>query len=106
MFSRFPPDARWNAEQSALEFGIGVGEYEGIVQVPRRAFQGLLDHSPTPKRVSKPIYLYGTRLELIVERKVRCRHLMGDGGNVEVAGRDVKQGEFCASTELHSAVEY
>ena len=26
MFFRFPPDARWNPERSAVEFGIGVGE--------------------------------------------------------------------------------
>ena len=34
MFFRFPPDSRWNAERSAVEFGIGVGEYEGIVRIP------------------------------------------------------------------------
>jgi hypothetical protein len=29
MFFRFPPDARWNAERAAVEFSIGIGEYEG-----------------------------------------------------------------------------
>ena len=36
MFFRFPPDARWNPERSLVEFGIGVGEYEGVVRVPAR----------------------------------------------------------------------
>ena len=36
MFFRFPPDARWNPERSVVEFGIGVGEYEGVVRVSRR----------------------------------------------------------------------
>ena len=31
MFFRFPPDARWNPERFVVEFGIGVGEYEGVV---------------------------------------------------------------------------
>ena len=33
MFFRFPPDARWNADHAAVEFGIGIGEYEGVVRV-------------------------------------------------------------------------
>jgi hypothetical protein len=32
MFFRFPPDARWNPERSVVEFGIGIGEYEGVVR--------------------------------------------------------------------------
>ena len=42
MFVRFPPDARWNSDRNAVEFGIGVGEYEGTVRVSRRVFQILL----------------------------------------------------------------
>jgi len=55
LFFEFPEDARWNAGISAIEFGIGVGEYEGVVRVPRRVFQGLLGQSPRPNGVSKPI---------------------------------------------------
>jgi hypothetical protein len=33
IFFRFPPDARWNPERLAVEFGIGVGDYEGVVRV-------------------------------------------------------------------------
>lgn len=101
IFFRFPPDARWNAEQSALEFGIGVGEYEGVVRVPRRVFQGLLNDSPTPERCLEAYYLYRTRLELIAERKVRRRQLTGDG-NVEISGRDFRQREFRSSPEMHA----
>jgi hypothetical protein len=50
MFFPFPPDARWNPGRSVVEFGIGVGEYEGTVRVSRRVFQSLLDQSPTPER--------------------------------------------------------
>jgi hypothetical protein len=38
MFFSFPPDARWNPERSAVEFSIGVGEYDGTVSVYRRVF--------------------------------------------------------------------
>jgi hypothetical protein len=42
MFFRFPPDAHWNAVRGVVEFGIGIGEYEGIVRVPREVFRRLL----------------------------------------------------------------
>jgi hypothetical protein len=42
MFFRFPPNARWNPERSAVEFGIGIGESDGTVFVSRRVFQSLL----------------------------------------------------------------
>ena len=100
MFFRFPPDARWNADLAAVGFGIGVGEYEGVVRVPRRVFQRLLDQSPTPERCLETYYLYRTRLELIAERKVRRRQLTDDG-NVEITGRDLRQRDFRASTDLH-----
>src|SRR5438270_1224486 len=90
MFFRFPPDSRWNPERSAVEFGIGVGEYEGVVRIPRRVFQRLLDQSPTPERCLEAYHLQRTRLELIAERKVRRRQLTDDA-NVEIAGRDLRE---------------
>ena len=36
MFFTFPEDARWNAEHQAVEFGVEIGEYRGVVRVPRR----------------------------------------------------------------------
>jgi hypothetical protein len=35
----FPEDARWNAERQAVEFGVEIGEYRGMVRFPRRVFQ-------------------------------------------------------------------
>ena len=51
MFFTFPEDARWNTEQQAVEFGVEIGEYRGIVRVHRRVFQRLLPERPTPKCV-------------------------------------------------------
>jgi hypothetical protein len=95
MFFRFPPDARWNPERLAVEFGIGVGEYEGTVRVSRRVFQSLLDQSPTPERCLEAYHLHRTRLELIAERKLRRRQL-ADDGNVEITGRDLREREVRA----------
>jgi hypothetical protein len=53
-FFRFPPDARWNPERSVVEFGIGIGEYEGVVRVSRRVFQILLLDAATPERCLEP----------------------------------------------------
>ena len=92
MFFHFPPDARWNPERSVVEFGIGVGEYEGVVRVSRRVFQTLLSEAPTPERCLEAYHLHRTRLELIAERKVRRRQLTDDG-NAEITGRDLRERE-------------
>ena len=59
MFFRFPPDARWNPDRNAVEFGIGVGDYEGVVRVSRRVFQILLPQAPRLNDASKPIIFIG-----------------------------------------------
>ena len=92
MFFRFPPDARWNLERAVVEFGIGVGESEGVVRVPRRVFQTLLSEAPTPERCLEAYHLHRTRLELIAERKLR-RGQLTDDGNVEITGRDLRERE-------------
>src|SRR5205814_292486 len=50
MFFAFPEDARWDSNRCCVAFGIAIGEYEGVVRVYRRAFQSLLNESPTPER--------------------------------------------------------
>jgi hypothetical protein len=79
---------RWNAEQQALEFGVEIGEYRGVVRVPRRVFQLLLQERPTPERCVEAYYLQRTRLESIAERKLRRRQLTER--NVEISGRDLR----------------
>ena len=95
MFFRFPPDARWSAARSVVEFGIGVGEYEGVVRVSRRVFQILLGEVPAPERCVEAYHLHRTRLELIAERKVRRRQLTDDG-NIEITGRDLRERQASA----------
>jgi hypothetical protein len=90
VFFTFPEDARWDAHRDAVEFGVGVGEYEGVVRVGRRVFQRLLDQAPTPERCLEAYHLHRTRLELIAERKVRRRQLT-DEGNIEITGRDLRE---------------
>src|SRR6201989_1385215 len=90
MFFRFPPNARWNPDRNTVEFGIGVGEYEGVVRVSRRVFQILISDALTPERCLEAYHLHRTRLELIAERKVRRRQLTDDG-NVEITGRDFRE---------------
>jgi hypothetical protein len=89
MFFAFPDDARWNADQQAVEFSVEIGEYSGGVRVPRRVFQRLLTERPTPERCIEAYYLQRTRFEGIVERKLRRRQLTEDG-NVEISGRDLR----------------
>jgi hypothetical protein len=90
MFFAFPEDARWNADLQTVEFGVTIGEYEGVVWVPRRVFQRLLPESPTPERCLEAYYLQRTRFERIAERKLRRRQLTEDG-NVEISGWDLRE---------------
>ena len=58
---------------SAVEFGVEIGEYRGVVRLPRRVFQYLLMEMPTPERCVEAYHLHRTRLERIAEWKVRRR---------------------------------
>jgi hypothetical protein len=97
MFFTFPEDAHWNAERQAVEFGVQIGEYRGVVSVPRRVFQRLLPESPTPERCVEAYYLQRTWFEGIVERKIRRRQLTDDG-NVEISGRDLRGSQATAQS--------
>ena len=73
MIFTFPEDAHWNAERQAVEFGVEIGEYRGVVRVPRRVFQRLLPETPIPERCVEAYYLRRTGFESIAERKIRRR---------------------------------
>ena len=90
MFFSFPPDARWNPERDAVEFTVEVGEYRGVVHIRRHVFQRFLDGAVTPERCLEAYHLQRTRLERVVERKLRHRQLSEDG-NVEITGRDLRE---------------
>ena len=90
MFFTFPEDARWNADRRAVEFGVSIGEYEGVVRMPRQVFRRFVDGSVTPERCIEAYHLHRTRLECIAERKLRNRQLTDDA-NVEITGRDLRE---------------
>jgi hypothetical protein len=69
----------------AVEFGVEIGEYRGVVRVPRRVFQRLRSERPAPERCVEAYYLQRTRFESIAERKLRRRQLTEEG-NVEISG--------------------
>jgi hypothetical protein len=75
MFFRFPPDARWNPVKGVVEFGIGIGDYEGIVRVPREVLRHLIDGAVTPEKCVEAYHLQRTCFEGIAEQNVRRRHL-------------------------------
>jgi hypothetical protein len=87
--NRTPQGRRWNADRQAVEFGVEIGEYHGVVWVPRRVFQRLPPERPTPERRVEACYLQRTQFESIAERKPRRRRL-AEHGNVEISGRDLR----------------
>jgi hypothetical protein len=72
-----------------VEFGVEIGEYHGVVRLPRRVFQRLLPERPTPERCVEAYYLQRTCFERVAERKLR-RHQLTEDGNVEISGRDLR----------------
>jgi hypothetical protein len=85
----FGGSAEERSRRLAVEFGVEIGEYRGVMRVPRRVFQCLLPEHPTPQRCIEAYYLQRTRFESIVERKLRRRQLTEDE-NVEISGRDLR----------------
>jgi hypothetical protein len=70
MFFTFPEDARWNPDRNmAVEFGMEIGEYRGVVRVNRRVFQHLLSDAPTPERCLEAYHLHRTRLRELIAGK-------------------------------------
>ena len=90
MLFSFPSDAHWNAKLEAVEFGIGVGEYQGVVRVDRRVFRHMLGEPATPARCIEVYHLQRTEFERAAEEKLRRREL-ADNGNIELTGRDLRR---------------
>ena len=59
-FFRFPDDARWNEVTDTLEFGVGLGEYEGVVRVPRRVLRRLVEGAVAPEKCVEAYHLERT----------------------------------------------
>jgi len=74
-----------------VAFGVEIGEYRGLVRVPRRVFQCLLPERPTLARCVEAYHLQRTRFKRIAERNLREGQLTEDG-NVEISGRDLRDG--------------
>ena len=102
MFFTFPEDARWNAKTQAIEFGVGIGEYEGVVRVPRDVFRRFVDGAVTPEKCIEAYHLHRTQFEMIVERKLRQRQLTDDG-NVAITGRDLRASQNAAVSSRREA---
>jgi hypothetical protein len=101
MFFAFPDDARWNADRQAVEFGVNIGEYAGVVRVSRQVFRQFVEGAATPERCLETYHLERTWLERIVERKLRNRQLTDDG-NVEITGRDLREARPDAGVDRSS----
>lgn len=99
MFFAFPGSARWNEDQEVLEFDVGIGDYQGVVRVPRAVFRQLLGHAPTPTQCVEAYYRERTAFEIAAEEKLRARLLTRDG-DVEITGRDLRGARF-PSLSLH-----
>ena len=102
MFFTFPEDARWNAETQAVEFGVGIGEYEGVVRISRDVFRRFVDGAVTPDKCMEAYHLHRTRFEMVAERKLRQRQLTDDG-NVAITGRDLRASPNAAVSSRREA---
>ncbi len=85
----FPDGAHWSEETRAVEFGIAIGDYCGVVRVPRSVFQRLLDQAPTPQLCLAAFHHSRSLFERSAEQKLRTRQL-SDDGNLELTWRDLE----------------
>ncbi|MBV8736250.1 MAG: DUF1488 domain-containing protein [Alphaproteobacteria bacterium] len=72
-----------------MEFGVAIGEYRGVVRVPRRTFQQLLAGPVTPKSCLEAFYFNRSAFERAAETKLRA-HQLTDDGNIELNTRDLE----------------
>jgi hypothetical protein len=63
----FSEDARRKPDRQALDLGVRIGEYYGVVRVSRHEFQCLLPEWSTLERWVVVCYLQRTRFESIAE---------------------------------------
>jgi hypothetical protein len=68
MFLTFPEDAHWNAERQAIEFGVEIGEYRGMVPGSAARVPMPPTGSAHARALRRGDYLQRTRFESIAER--------------------------------------
>lgn len=85
----FPDDARWDGVAGAVEFGIAIGEYRGVVRVPRYVFLSLLAERPTPEHCIEAYHLHRSQFERAAEAKLRAHALSADG-NLDLTLGDLR----------------
>jgi len=90
----------WDAERQAVEFGVEIGEYRGVVRVSRRVFQRLLPERPTPSGALKPI----TYSEPVSRASLSasCPAAVTEDGDVEISGRDLREVRRADMAELRA----
>jgi hypothetical protein len=85
----FPDDACWNETAQAVEFGIEIGEYRGVVRVGRDVFRLALGGGASPAACLEAFHLERTRFERAAEQKLCRRELTADG-NLALTSRDLR----------------
>src|SRR6266446_6767167 len=90
MFFSFPEDARWNPDLRAVEFGVSIGEYEGVVRVPRNVLRRFIDGAVTPEKCLEAYHLQRTRFEPNSGTEAATSPT-GGHGNVEISGLDLRE---------------
>ena len=86
----FPEDPRWNEERDSVEFPVEVGEYRGLVIIPRRTVHDLMGARPSPEQCVDYCFQNRTEFERIAETKIRAREL-ADDANIHVTSRDARR---------------
>jgi hypothetical protein len=86
----FPGEPRWNEEREAVEFEVELGEYRGLVIVPRRVLRSILGRPLAPEDCVAHLHLHRAEFERLAEAKLRARAL-GDDANVHIDGRDLRR---------------
>jgi len=77
LFFTFPEDARWDAERQAVEFGVEIGEYRGVVEVLKPVFKR---GAPDMVRARLKGTSSATQRGVLAGGALACSALRTDGG--------------------------
>lgn len=86
----FPDEAQWDVATATLTFTVRVGEYEGVVFVPRAVFTSLMERRPTAEEADAFFHANRPVFEKAVETRIADRALDPDA-NIHLTARDVRR---------------
>ena len=89
-----------------MEFGVEIGEYQGVVRVPRRVFQRLLTQRPTPERYVEALFAASCNASDWSDHATLSESLLGDDPAAIIDALTTAARDGASPADLGQALAY